>query len=146
MIYQGNQAADTGYVQIFRTGCLEATQHVGSIIQQKSIASSRVADHIREYLDKFLAAAKAWGIDGPAIAAAALLDVHGWPFAYDSRGYMSAFNSADRPHLILPEVWIDDIFTAQIDSIARPILDTLWQAFDLERCGFYDAQGNWRQQ
>jgi hypothetical protein len=144
IVYQGNQAADTGYVQIFRTGCLEAAQCVGSMVQVKNIASGRVGDHIHEYLDKFLAVAKAWGIGGPAVAAAALLDVHGWPFAYQARGYMSAFNSADRPHLILPEVWIEDLSTAQLDAIARPILDTLWQAFDLEACGFYDAQGNWR--
>jgi hypothetical protein len=96
--------------------------------------------------DKFLNAAKSWGIGGPAIAAAALLDVHGWPFAYESRDHSSAFNSTDRPHLILPEEWIEDLATAQLDAIARPMLDTLWQAFDLAACGFYDIHGNWVRQ
>jgi len=146
VVYQGNHAADTGYVQIFRTGCLEAAECVGSMVRERHIASGRVADHVHEYLNKFLNAAKTWGIGGPAIAAAALLDVHGWPFAYQDTSYMSAFNSADRPHLILPEVWIEDITTAELDAIAKPILDTLWQAFDLEACGFFDAQGNWVRQ
>ena len=83
---------------------------------------------------------------GPAIAAVALLDVHAWPFAHDARGYSSAFNSADRPHLILPEVWVDDLSTAKLAAIARPMLDASWQAFDLEACGLYDAQSNWVRQ
>jgi hypothetical protein len=146
VVYPGNHAADTSYAQIFRTGCLEAAQCVGSIVQSKTIAGGRVADQIRGYLEKFIEASKSWGIGGPAIAAAALLDVHEWPFAYQSREYVSAFNSADRPHLILPEVWIEDLSTVQLDAVAKPMLDTLWQAFDLEACGFYDHLGNWVRQ
>lgn len=112
-------------------------------MHERSIASHRAADHIRESLEQFVDAAREWAIDGPAIAAAAALDVQGWPFAYQGRNYMAAFSSSDRPHVILPEKWVEDIATVQIDAIARPMLDTLWQAFDLAACGYYDAQGNW---
>jgi hypothetical protein len=84
------------------------------------------------------------GISGPAIAAVALLDVHGWPFVYDSRDYATAFSSADRPNLILPEVWIEDLSSAQLDASVRPLLDALWQAFNIATCGFYDGNGVWR--
>jgi hypothetical protein len=146
VVYPGTNSGSIVYTQIFRTGCLEGARFVGRILDPESrgIPSLVVAGHIRESLDKFLTAAGSWGISGPAVAAAALLDVNGWQFGYQSTGYLSAFNSADRPHLILPEVWIDDLATAQLDLIARPMLDTLWQAFDLEACGFYDASGNWR--
>ena len=146
VVYPNNQAADTGYAQIFRIGCVEAAQSVGSMIQTRSISSHRVADHVRESIRKSLEAMKSWGVTGPAIAAVALMDLHGWPFAYDSMGHTVDFNSADRPNLILPEVWIEDLSNAQLDAIARPILDTLWQAFNLAGCGFYDKQGNWVRQ
>jgi len=144
VVYPSNDAADTGYRQIFRTGCIEAAQSVASMMHGKAINSHRVADHVRESIQQSLGATKSWGISGPAIAAVALLGVHGWPFVYDSRDYATAFSSADRPNLILPEVWIEDLSTAQLDAIARPVLDTLWQAFNIATCGFYDGNGVWR--
>jgi hypothetical protein len=146
VVYPGGANAEKlVYTQIFRTGCLEAARFVGALREAGGMAipSGVASGHIRESLEKFLIAAKSWGISGPAIAAAAVLDVHGWQFAYQSRGYFSAANSADRPHLVLPEVWIEDLSTAQLDAIVRPIVDTLWQAFDLEDCPFYDARGSW---
>jgi len=148
VVYPGGANAEKlVYTQIFRSGCLEAARFVGALmdpgVKAMAIPSGVASGHIRESLDKFLTASKSWGIAGPAVAAASLFDVHGWQFAYQSTGHFSAFNSADRPHLILPEVWIEEVSTAQFDAIARPMLDTLWQAFDLEACAFYDTQGNW---
>lgn len=144
VVYPSNHAADTGYRQIFRTGCIEAAQSIASLIHGKTISSHRVADHVRESIDQSLIAAKSWGIGGPAIAAVTLLDVHEWPFVYDSKDYATAFSSADRPNLVLPETWIEDLSTAHLDAIVRPILDTLWQAFNISGCGFYDGKGVWR--
>lgn len=61
-----------------------------------------------------------------------------------AQGYFTQRNPADRPNLVLPEVWIERLSAVQNpDEIARPLLDTLWQAFDLECWMFYDKQGNW---
>jgi hypothetical protein len=48
--------------------------------------------------------------------------------------------TADRPHLIPPEVWIDNLDTVSIDDALRPSIDVLWQAFGLERCLDFDAK------
>ena len=46
--------------------------------------------------------------------------------------------------MVLPEVWVEQLGAVlNPDEIVRPLLDTLWQAFDMEGCMFYDAQGNW---
>jgi hypothetical protein len=61
-----------------------------------------------------------------------------------AQGYFAQRNPADRPNLVLPEVWIERLSAVQNpDEIARPLLDTLWQGFDLECWMFYDKQGNW---
>jgi hypothetical protein len=45
--------------------------------------------------------------------------------------------------LLFPEIWIDDITSADVEQIARAILDTLWQSFGIERCYMYDEEGRW---
>lgn len=32
---------------------------------------------------------------------------------------------------------------ADPEAVVRSILDTLWQSFDIEGCGFYNADGAW---
>jgi hypothetical protein len=51
--------------------------------------------------------------------------------------------AADRNHLMVPETWVDNLESADVDEIARPLLDILWQAFDVERCGEYSKAGIW---
>jgi hypothetical protein len=46
---------------------------------------------------------------------------------------------SDRPHLVLPEVWIENLDTADIDGAVLPLMDMLWQTFGVERCLDFDA-------
>ena len=50
------------------------------------------------------------------------------------------------PRCVVHLLPIEDLSTVQLDAVAKPMLDTLWQAFDLEACGFYDHLGNWVRQ
>ena len=55
--------------------------------------------------------------------------------------------NSDRDSLILPDTWISAIegieTDDEIDALLRPMLDVLWQAFDLERCLEFDLSGRW---
>lgn len=150
VIYPGRHSADIAYSQLFRAGALEAARWVGALYaveeeDKTAIPSGVASGFIREALLKFFAAAARWNVSGPAIAAAALLGVDGWRFTHLPPGGFIVRRRADRPNLMLPEVFVDQV--GAIDSpeatVIRPLLDTLWQAFGLERCGFYDADGNW---
>jgi hypothetical protein len=44
----------------------------------------------------------------------------------------------DRDHLVLPEVWIEDLDSANLDEVVRPMMDMVWQAFDVVRCSEFD--------
>ena len=46
---------------------------------------------------------------------------------------------ADRPDVVLPDVWIEQVETLSVDKIVRPAMDVMWQAFGLERCEVFDG-------
>ena len=148
-VYPDSKTNDLAYTQIFRTGALEAARFVGALHveneeDRSAIPSGVVSGLIRDSLTQLLEAAARWNIDGPAIASVALLDVSGYSFAYQSRHYITQRNPSDRSNLILPEFWIEQLSRVRnADEIARPLLDTLWQSFDLECCMFYNDQGQW---
>jgi hypothetical protein len=149
VVYPGVSAADIAYNQVFRHGALEAARYVGALNtpdpgDKTLMWSSVISGLVRTALATFLAATQRWNIAGPAVAATALLDTAGFRFAYQYRGGVTRNAVSDRSNLILPEVWIEQLAGAvDPDAFARPLLDTLWQAFGLERCTFYDADGNW---
>jgi schlafen family protein len=150
VIYPGRHGVDIAYSQLFRAGAFEAARWVGTLTAQDeqdktAIASGVVSGFVRAALLKFFAAAARWNVSGPAIAATALLDLHGWHFRHFPQSGWIVRQLADRPNLMIPEVWVDQVGAVENPdaTVIRPLLDTLWQAFGLERCMFYDAQGNW---
>jgi hypothetical protein len=149
VVYPGREAAGITYTQIFRSGALEMARWAGMLYvrdegDKTAIPARDMSILIREALVKFLGATARWGIVGPAIAAVALLGVDGYQFWYVPQRYSMVRSPADRPNLILPEILIEQLgASAKPDEVAKPLLDTLWQAFGVERCMLYDAAGNW---
>jgi hypothetical protein len=51
---------------------------------------------------------------------------------------------ADRPDMVVPEAWIENIESlTDVDVFVRPLLNVLYQSFDVERCFEYDEKGQW---
>jgi hypothetical protein len=142
----GKDQSEIGaYVQLFRSGAMEAARYGGGLADRsvKLIPSSAVSNFIRDAIEKFLKASREFGFAGPAIAGAALLTVSDYKFALP-REHFDNRPSADRESIVLPETWIDAVeSTINVDDVARPMLDILWQSFDVERCYQYDGEGNW---
>lgn len=134
------------YLQVFRSGVIEAVRLVGYLgTEEKAIASGVLSGFVREAVLRSLKAASAWHIDGPAILAVSLVDISGYPFVFRGSHMVAMSTSADRPNLLLPETWIEHLGAVDDpEKIVRPLLDMLWQAFDLERCYFYDDGGRWK--
>ena len=149
VVQPGGKAGDLLYTQIFRNGALEAARFGGALAREddqegKCIPSGVVSGFIRDALARFLAANARWNITGPAIASVALLEIDEFRLWHQPLGRFTMRQSSDRPNLVIPEFWIEQVAGMQnVDDVARPLLDTLWQAFDVEECAFYDAHGNW---
>jgi hypothetical protein len=139
-----------GYRQIFRNGILEGVILAGSVTKdsqgnQKSIVgSSRMSEFFYYSTKMFVEKIKRWGFSGPVLFGFSILNVKDYEF-WVGGGYNPYIRpkEADRQHLIPSEVWIEDIEAVDddglIDNVIRPLLDTLWQAFGVERCFDFDV-------
>jgi Putative DNA-binding domain len=143
VVYRVTRLTNGAYTQVFRNGALETVRSVNTTqIQEKFIPSVMVSVFVRDAIGTLLAAARQSNT-GPAIVAIALLNVADHKFAYQDHGF-TELKTADRANLILPETWIDRVDAIDdLDVIAKPLLDTLWQSFDIEGCRLYDAAGRW---
>ncbi len=134
------------YNHIFRTGAMEGLS-IGGAKRQVSpggpersfVWSLEMSQFFHSSVVLFLEAAKRWGYAGPAVLSFAVLHVEGYELAVGDSFWRMSRTFSDRPHLILPEAWIENIESADIDAIVRPLMDMLWQAFGMERCLDFDA-------
>jgi len=136
------------YNQIFRNGSLEGVKHGGAFeknFQGKETAivwSSRMYEFFYCSIIKFMKSVKSWGFAGPAFLGVSVMNVKGYELQTHNKFRLSRHpKKVDRQHLIPSEVWIEDIDAVDIDSIIRPLLDTMWQAFGFERCFDYNDSG-----
>jgi hypothetical protein len=146
VVYPGGvpEEGHLGYSIAFRNGAIEAVTVGGRPWRGRESDPVRFwvwtesSKFFRSSTAAMLNVAKQEGFSGPAIFSYALMHVTGYALAGDA---LRGSYPSDREHLVAPEVWIDNLETADVDEIARPLLDTLWQGFGLERCEEYDEAG-----
>lgn len=128
------------YNHIFRTGALEGTQLCGITDKDEKhiVWSLNMSEFCYSTIQMFLNSEKKWGFSGPAVLSVAILHVMGYKLGIGGTFSKVSETAADRPHLILPDLWIEDIDSMNLDEAVRPLLDTLWQAFGAERCLDFD--------
>jgi hypothetical protein len=140
-----NRDGHQGYVQAFRNGTLEFVELIGREYEgQKWIASANLAEWFRNALPLAAHASRLTGVAGPAIVSLGLVGAKGYTMALP-QGFMwhGRAAAADRERMVVPEVWVDDVTSLPpVDEIARPMLDVLWQGFQMERCLTYRDDGS----
>jgi hypothetical protein len=122
-----------GYTQVFRTGALEAASLAGAKYQdprggpERSIVwSSDMTTFYHARVETFIHAAKEWGFAGPAVLSFALLHVDGYELGIDDGFHPFRQAIRDRRDLILQESWLENLDTADLNGVVRPMLDILW--------------------
>lgn len=148
LIHPGGKQDDGYYAynHIFRTGALEgaqlggATREVSPGVEKSIVWSLDMSKFFYSSVKRFLASAKAWGFSGPAVLSVAVLNVKGFELGIGDVFHRFSRATADRPHLIPPDLWVEDIDSLNIDDAMRPLLDNLWQAFGAERCLDFDEK------
>jgi len=144
LAYPGGEMAQIAYTQAFRDGSFEAIRPGASQIREGQIPSRTVTTFFRDALYKFASAAAKHGATGPAIFSSALINVTGYTFGVDQIYNLQHRAEADRPDLILPEVWIERIEDLKdVDALVRYPMDVLWQSFGVSHCKDFDAEGKW---
>lgn len=134
------------YNHIFRTGAIEGGRSGGVMRPmpgggEKAIVwSSTMSKFFRDWVSKFVASVSKWGFLGPAVLGVAVLDVKGYELAIGDTFNPFRRAAVDRSHLVLPNVWIDDVNAVNVDAVVGPQMDILWQAFGAARCIDFDEQ------
>lgn len=141
LVHASAEKDTLAYSLMFRSGSLETVRFSGlTISDDKTIPSLTIAKFIRQAIPKMAKLAQERGAVGPAIVGLAMLRVSGWSFALDANHYA---RPADRNDLVLPEVWLDDLDAAtNVDALAKPLLDLVWQAYGQPSCRYY-KEGKW---
>ncbi|MEZ2310517.1 helix-turn-helix domain-containing protein [Paraburkholderia sp. RCC_158] len=133
------------YLQVFRSGAIEAVTFTGhSFADRKIIPSTTASNFFRDALKIAFTSFRTQGISGPAVIAGALLRVDGYELGVDSRSFSFNRFASDRDNMFLPRLWVDDVGSAEVDAYARPLLDVMWQAFGANRCFEYSEDGRWQ--
>lgn len=134
------------YHHMFRTGSMEGVRLGGGVRQgqdgdpdQSIVWSLDMSKYFRNTVNSFIRLAKSYGFAGPAVLNLAVLHVGGYELRIGEAYHPFRPSVSDRPHLVLPEVWIENLDTASVDDAVRPLMDMLWQAFGCARCLDFDA-------
>jgi len=138
-----SEKEDNKYVQLFRNGALETAGFIGlTMDDRKIIPADFIASELRSALDVQLTTLISLGISGPVAIAVTWLSVQNYSLGI-SNHHMPA---TDRDDLELPEIVAESIvqLSQDVDVIAKPILDTLWQCFGQATCPLYDKDGRWK--
>ena len=142
------------YVQLFRTGAWETAFVAGSRRQLRNgeehsaIATTLLVDHFRNRALEAFVELKESGFSGPAVVGVALLRADGYGLATNDLFHPMTEpgrSLASPAQLVLSETWVERLEDAEVDDVIGPLLDSLWHAFDLPRCDYFDeTTGAWR--
>jgi Putative DNA-binding domain len=132
----------TSYVQLFRTGAIEAVEaHLlnwqGGCVPWPAV-EKQIVDLCRDYITTL----PQLGIEPPLICALTLLRVKDFRIVRERETGFPIGRGIDRDDLLLPET-VADSFPVDVPTLLRPVFDTLWQSAGSDRSQSYDAQGKY---
>jgi len=140
---QGGAGCVQTYVQCTRAGVVEAvdTQMLSDAMGGAPFVPSVVVeDALIEGTTRYLRLLDQLAIQPPLFLMLTLLDVGGYRLAV--RNGLSDFR-LHRSSLVLPEELLQSL-NGDTDTLLRPTLDSLWNAWGYVACGNYAENGHWR--
>lgn len=152
VVYMAVKEGDAipAYTQIYRNGAIVGLRTAAAqVIDKPIIPSSTVTKFYRDAVFKFVRASVTLGFTGPAVLRCVLTNVSGYQLGVGETNdpWGKSLADTDRDLMMLPDIWIDAVeaieTAEQADVFVQPMMDVLWQAFDLERCLEYNLSGKW---
>ena len=138
-----------GYTQVFRNGCLEATQanlarnHDGRLF----IGGLKLEKEIFEVFSPFVEGLRDVGVPPPLIVMFTLEGVQGATYAVRRNLWGDYDPPLPQELMLLPQCVLEDYgTTADHHRAAQPAFNALWNAIGYSRSQFFDEEGVWRGQ
>jgi hypothetical protein len=141
--YASNGNECIAYAQIFRNGCIEI------VTRQREWAPRGVkvlpsVSFGKELIDQFKAASisvKTLGLSPPLIVMLTFCGIRDWEMGVGGMMFDEG-HKFDRDPLIIPEILIDDLEHTP-STLARPLIDAVWNAAGWERSLDFNESGEW---
>jgi hypothetical protein len=141
----GFSAMSHSYVQLFRSGIVEAAE--GELLrwaeQAGSLPVPAIESSLVDALNRFLGVQRELDLPLPVAAMLTLIGVKELPISIPKRFYSYSKVPIGHDVLQIPEVIIDN-FDTPAHVVLRPIFDMLWQSGGYEKSLSYDDDGNWK--
>lgn len=139
--YDGRSGGCDSYVQIFRSGCIEAVE--ASLLRgdRQYIPSVTYEQVVLEALPRYLSILKD-GVPPPVVVMLSFLNVRSFRLSISQRLYTGTVHLIDRDVLPLPEAVVDT-FDADPAQVMRPAFDAVWNAGGWPQSLNYDDTGKW---
>jgi hypothetical protein len=135
-----------GYVQLFRTGVIEAADNDAFI--DGHIDGYLLDEGLIKAVHRYFRLLGGLGVEPPIFLMLSLVGVSGYQMLRRDvhYGHHSALRPVDRDALVVPEVMVEsleqDLYALQ--QLMRSLLDAVWNAVGLPRSLHYDENGNWQ--
>lgn len=134
-----------GYVQVFRNGCVEATD-AGLLLERqgKKYLNQWMETEIAEAMARFLQIPYKLDVPPPFFAMLALLNVRGYIMYREMPAIGMGVRAVDRDQLVFAEEMVSDV---QVDcfKLLKPSYDVLWQTCGYHGSPSYDEKGERRE-
>lgn len=142
--WQDGDRGAQGYVQLFRSGAIEAVDAftLGSFDGRDIIPAGSMEVSFIEALDSYLD--YIGGLEDlgpPVVVMLTLIDVHGLDLVPREKYDRLSRYPIAQDDLILPEEVVEELEGVTSAQVMRPILDVVWNAAGFDRCLHYDEEG-----
>jgi hypothetical protein len=143
---QGNPLIPTTYLQIFRSGAIEAVESLllefnndrnrRSGNEPENLISSTAIERILiDALQRFLKVEQDLGMEPPVFIMLSLVGVKGFGILSEWSN-LEGTHRFDRDTIFLPDVVMES-YEEHADRLLKPVFDAMWQAAGYERCRHY---------
>jgi len=148
---KGNPQTPTTYVQVFRSGAIEAVESMlleynnnrdrgSGADPQNLISSTAVEKTLIVALQRLLKVEQDLGMEPPVFIMLSLVGVKGYCLLSGWTHYQDNYRF-DRDTLLLPDT-VMERYDDPMDKLLQPAFDAMWQAAGYECCRHY-REGRW---
>jgi len=135
-----------GYTQVFRNGCVEATKAKISFDRDglRYFPSLSWPEWITGALTRYLNGLNAMNASLPILLQISVFGTNGLRIGLKTHNTLENPTPYDKEELHLPATVISEYQPdGNYQKVVAEQMDFLWNAFDLERCQYFDEEGNW---
>jgi Schlafen, AlbA_2 len=138
---------ETGYVQVFRNGCLEIVSTCARSDRPQSAAGLLPSVGFERQIFGRVRHSKALlqslSVECPIAIMVSFTGIKGWRMGVPPEKYAtSAIDVFDREPLLIPEILIETFQDSEVSEM-RPIVDAIWNAAGWPGSPHYNERGEW---